>query len=546
VSAAAPLAVAPARRGEPQGGPDQGWARSTLAVSVLNLVSRITGLARVIAMSAALGATALGDTYQAANLTSNILFELLAGGVLSAALVPTFVKLIDRGRRDEAARLAGVLLGAALVVLTAVVALGLMLAPRIMELLTLGVVDADVRDGQIELGTFLLWFFLPQVLLYAVGAVSTALLHADRRFVAAAVAPVFNNLVVIAAMVTFWVIHDGEPTLELSMAEKLVLASGATAGVLAMTLVPMVAVWRRHMRLRPRWTPLEPQIRPLLAKGAWAAGHLGLFQVFALVTLIVANEVAGGVVAYHVAFTFFLLPYALVANPLTTTLYPKLASDVAAGRPSRMAADLGFGLRALAFVLVPASFVLAAVARPALEVVRLGNLDTGGAGLVAAATAAYMAGLVGYASFFLLARALYALGDTRTPTLVNLVVVAAGSALLLVGGQLLEGTAVLVLLGLTHAGVVTAGAVTLWAIVRRRIGGSIVAAALIRDVVLGAVAGAAAWGVVAGIGSIGRGAALAALVVGCVVGAGVYVLAQAVVGAEELQRLRDRALWSRS
>lgn len=532
----------PARGSDGEGGgsrDQQNLTRATVAVSSLNLLSRLTGLGRVIAMSAALGATALGDTYQAANLTSNILFELLAGGVLSAALVPTFVELIDRGRRAEAARLAGALLGVALVLLGLVVAVALALAPRLMGVLTTGVGDGELRAEQVELGTFLLWFFLPQVLLYAVGAVSTALLHADRRFVAAAVAPVFNNLMVIAAMVVFWTMRDGPPGFDLSLGEKLVLASGATLGVLAMTVVPLVAVWRSGLALSPRWVPRHPQIRPLVAKGVWAAGHLGLAQLFALVTLIVANEVVGGVVAYQVAFTFFLLPYALLANPLTTTLFPRLSASAAAGRGDQLATDLTWGLRMLAFVLIPASFVLAALTRPLLELVRLGNLDSRGADLVAAATAAYLAGLLGYATFFLVTRAFYALGDTRTPTLVNLATISVGALALLVGGAILAATPLLVFLGLIHAAVVSTGSMVLLIVIRRRVGAITLGSALGRDLALGALAGLAAWTVAELIGHDGRLAAAGAVGLAGIAAVTVYVGTQALFGAPELTRLRS-------
>lgn len=532
-------AVPPHRTDEPADpAHPPGLARSTVAVSALNLVSRVTGLGRVIAMSAALGATALGDTYQVANLTSNILFELLAGGVLSAALVPTFVALVDRGRREEAARLAGALLGLALLVLTAVVALGLLLAPWIMGVLTSGVADPDLRADQTELGTFLLWFFLPQVLLYAVGAVSTALLHADRRFVAAAIAPVFNNLVVIASMVAFWWMRSGDTGFDLSLGEKLVLGAGATVGVLAMTVVPLVAAWRRGLGLRPRWDPSDHRLGGLVAKGLWAAGHLGLAQLFALVTIVVANELAGGVVAYQVGYTFFLLPYALVANPLTTTLFPRLAASASAGRVDQLSADLARGMRLLALVLVPTSFLVAATAGPLLEVVRLGNLDVAGANLVAAATAAYVVGLVGYAGFFLLTRAYYALGDTRTPTLVNLVTVGLGCVALLVGGRLVEGTALVVLLGLVHAAVVTVGTGALWVGVARRTGRVSLGGALLRDLLLGVLAGGAAWGLVALIGYDTRGTAVVALGAAGAAVVTVYGVGQALVGRDDLRRLR--------
>lgn len=521
----------------PHGG--RGLGRATAIVSGLNLTSRVTGLLRVVAMSAALGATSLGDTYQAANLVSNILFELLAGGLLSAALVPTFVELVDRGRREEAARLAGILLGLALAGLAVVVAVGLALADQLMGLLTAGVADGDLRADQRELGVFLLWFFLPQVLLYACGSVATALLHAERRFVAAAVAPVFNNVVVIGSMGAFWVLRDGAPpSLDLALAEKLVLGAGATAGVLAMTLVPVVAVRRSGLPLRPRWDLHEPRLRPLAAQGAWAAGHLGLNQAFAMATVVVAGRVSGGVVAYQVAFTFFLLPYALLANPLTTTLYPRLAAAVAAGRREEAASDVVWGLRMMSVILLPASVLIAVLARPALEVVRLGNLDVAGADLVALTTAGYMVGLLGYAASFLLTRAAYAAGDTRSPTIVSLIATALGVVALVGGTEVVEGDARVVVLGLAHAGVMVAMSLGLLPTLRARLGSVGLSWTIVRDAAFAAVAGVVAWGVADVVGIDSRAASVASLVLGGSAGVVVYLVLHLVTGSDELRGLR--------
>src|SRR5207248_6806110 len=104
-----------------------GLLRSTATITAWNAVSRATGFVRVLAVGAALGTTFLGNTYQSSNLVSNLLFEVLAAGLLSAPLVPAFVALLDAGRRDDAERLAGNLLGlalAALAVLVVVLALG--------------------------------------------------------------------------------------------------------------------------------------------------------------------------------------------------------------------------------------------------------------------------------------------------------------------------------------------------------------------------------------------------------------------------------------
>ena len=213
-------------------------------VTIGNVAARVTGLLRVVAVGGALGTTYLGNTYQTANLVSNLLFELLAAGILSSVLVPPFVALLDEGRREDAERRAGAVLGVALAVLGAVTVVGLLARPWIMRALTVAVSDAGVRDAEIRLGGFLLWVFVPQVLFYAISSVATAVLHGSRRFAAAAFAPVANNLVVIATMVAFAVLAGGERGLDLPLSHRLVLALGTTAGVVAMAAVPVLAVRR--------------------------------------------------------------------------------------------------------------------------------------------------------------------------------------------------------------------------------------------------------------------------------------------------------------
>src|SRR5437899_3006322 len=164
--------------------------RSTAAITAGNVTSRVTGFVRVLAIGAALGTTFAGNTYQTANLVSNILFELLAAGVLSAVLVPTFVRLLDAGEQREAEHVAGALLGVCLAALGGVLVAGLVLRPLLMRVLTLAVSSPAVRDQEVKLGSFFLWFFLPQLLLYAVGAVATALLYGGRRLAGPAFAPV--------------------------------------------------------------------------------------------------------------------------------------------------------------------------------------------------------------------------------------------------------------------------------------------------------------------------------------------------------------------
>ena len=111
------------------------------------------------------------------------------------------------GQQGDAEQLAGALLGWSLVVLGPVCLAGVLAAPALARLLTTGTADPAVAAGQQELATFLLRLFIPQVLLYAVGAVSTAVLHAKRHFTVTAVAPIGNTVMMVVCLGTFRVLH---------------------------------------------------------------------------------------------------------------------------------------------------------------------------------------------------------------------------------------------------------------------------------------------------------------------------------------------------
>ncbi|HEX2040747.1 MAG TPA: lipid II flippase MurJ, partial [Acidimicrobiales bacterium] len=295
-------------------------------MTVLTAVSRATGFLRILVVAAVLGTTFLGNVYQSANTVPNLLFELVAAGALQAVLVPTVVGLLDAGDRRQAEHVAGAVLGLAAAALAALAVVGALAAPWIMRALVVAVDDPSVREAQVRLGTFFLWFFLPQVVLYALGMVSTAVLHAHGRFAVPAAAPIVNNAVVIGTYVLFAALRAGEPPdLDLAWEEKVVLAGGTTLGVAAFCVVPWLATRSLGFSLVPRFDPHHPAVRRIGRLAGWAAVSLAMVQVLLGTALVLGNGVEGGVVAFQVGLTFFLLPYALVAVPLATAAFPGLS-----------------------------------------------------------------------------------------------------------------------------------------------------------------------------------------------------------------------------
>ena len=238
-------------------------------MSVATLASRGVGFVKVWVIAAVLGATYLGNTFQASSSVSNVLFELIAAGALSAVLVPTFVDLFRADDDAEAERLASGVLGLALVVMAVVSVDRASCSHRPSPACSRAAPRTpQVESQQVALSTFFLRFFIPQVLLYAIGTVATAVLFAKRRFVIVAVAPIANTVVLVTTMAVFRIMHGPTPDLDLTTPEKLVLAIGGTLGVLGFVGVPTVALLRSGFRLRGHTRYGRPQAAsPAVALG---------------------------------------------------------------------------------------------------------------------------------------------------------------------------------------------------------------------------------------------------------------------------------------
>ena len=466
--------------------------RAARVMGVATLASRSIGFIRVWVVAVVLGTTLLGNTYQSSSSVSNVLFELLAAGALSAVLVPTFVRHIEAGDEAEAERLASGVLGLALMVLGVIAAIGFLLAPQIGRIIASGASSPRVRSQQILLATYLTRFFVFQVLLYAIGTVATAVLYAKRRFVATAMAPIANTVAVVGSLIIFRVLTGPHPTLALSGTERFTLAIGGMLGVVGFVGVPVVALARTRFRLRPRITRPDAELRRLLKLSTWAVLQHGGIGILLGAAIVMGNQVKGGVVAYQLAFVAIMAPYAILAQPVHTTILPELSNDAANTNLVRFASQLRWALDNMATLIVPVSAAMVALALPAMRVVAVGQ-SKGGAGVLAAALASLALGLFPYSAFLLFARASYALGDSKTPAVIALVTALIGAGAMMVIGSFVHGDARVAALGLGHTVAYTLGAVAMGVALQRRLGHPIFPSALPRTALLAGIIATVAW-----------------------------------------------------
>lgn len=429
--------VAPTEVGRQGRATGRDLARSGVVVSGAYLASRLLGWVRLAVVAAAVGSVTDLDAFFAAFRIPDLLFQLVAAGAISSALVPIVAALDARGERRRAWRIAltlAVFLAGALVVLGGVAAFA---APALVPLITPGF-GAEGWARTTELTRIM----VAAPLFLALGAVATSVLNAHGRFGAAALAPVAYNLAIIAAAAAVAL----EPGLGVA-----IVALGVVGGAVAHLFVQLGSLLRLGFDVRVGIDPGDPEARRALVLMVPRAIGLGAGQITFVVLVALASTVeAGAVTAYTFAFTLLQIPVGVVGVPLAVVLLPSLAREVAVGRESRYGRLVETSLGILVFVMVGLAAVGAVLALPiAFLLFGWGRVAAATLAATAPTLAAFLVGLPAHGAIAVLARAFYARGDTATPAAaaVGAVVVNVALAATLVGPLGLVGLAVAIAAG---------------------------------------------------------------------------------------------------
>ncbi|MQA78263.1 MAG: murein biosynthesis integral membrane protein MurJ [Streptosporangiales bacterium] len=517
--------------------------RSSAVMAAGTLVSRITGFLRVMVIAAVLGSSPLSNAYNTANNAPFSLYELLLGGVLSAVLVPLLVRENKRDRR-EGDLYAQRLLTLVVLVLVGLTVLSVLGAPLILDLIA-----NRMAGSQREIAVAFLRYFLPQVLFLGIVAVVVAILQSRRRFAAPMWAPVLNNLTVIATGLLFMYVVDGQPTPDtITAGETMLLGLGTSAGIVVQTLALLPSLLRAGFRPRPRLG--------FHRLGLGAIGRLGTWTIVYVTTnlagLFVVTNIGGavdralaathqslnyGYTPYQNAFTVFSLPHAIVAVSVITALLPRMSSHAADGRFGLVRSDLSTGIRLAAVLIVPAAVALVALGRPVgVTIFSLGFYSADNAGYTGLVIAAFAFGLIPFSIFQLMLRVFYALQDTRTPALVNMLGTAVTIALGIGCYLVLPHQGVMISLALAYGVGYLVNTLVAAAILRRRLGGidgRRVVGVLARMVAAAVPGGVLAWLATLGLTQLlGDGKTTAVI---CVVVGGLLVLGSFLALARALR-----------
>ena len=404
-------------------------ARAGLIVSGAFLVSRVLGYIRLVVIGNAFGATPQLDSFFAAFRLPDLIFQLVAAGALSSALIPIVSALFTTHEFARAWRVVSTVVNLMLIGLL-VLAVGLfILAPVIVPAITPGFGPRQL-DETVELTRIML---LSPIFL-ALGAVATSVLNSGGRFTAAAMAPIVYNLAIIGAALILG------PTMGVEG-----LALGVVVGSMSHLFVQLRPLGRMGFRYQPRIEPDDPEARHALILMAPRAIGLGATQItFIVVTSLATLLGAGAVSDFNFAFAMLQIPLGIIGVPLGIVVLPTLSRAAALGNEDAFASLLTRALRLLIYVMVPISVLTAVARRPFVEILfGSGKIDDTNLELIALTLAYFLIGLTAHALIAVLARAFYARQDTVTPVVAAVAAVAINTtlAIVLVGPLGLGGIA---------------------------------------------------------------------------------------------------------
>ncbi len=452
-----------------------GIRRSSTLLASGTLVSRLLGFVSAFLLATTLGTVGSGaDLFTIANQLPNNIYAIVAGGVLSAVLVPQIVRAGLHADNGEAYINRLVTLG--LVVFLAVGVLATVAAPLLVGLYAQS--GQGAGDGldpqQFALATAFAYWCLPQVFFYAVYSLLGEVLNARSIFGPFTWAPALNNVVAIAGILVFAALYGVAPAhadVSTWTPDRIALISGsATVGVAAQALV-LFAFWKRaglRFRLDFRWRGVG--LRETGKSAAWVFGMILVTQLAGIVQSNVASLAAGtgeaSVAVLRFAWLIFMLPHGIVTVSIVTAYFTRMSAHARDDDLPSLRRDVAASMRSTGLLMVFSSAGLMALAFP-LAAVFGGDFDAVQA--MALVLIAYLAGLVPFSMLFVLQRTFYALEDTRTPFLCQVVQAAVFVVGMLLVAQLpTDRIAIGIAVTVTVAGVVQTALA--WVLLRRRLG----------------------------------------------------------------------------
>jgi putative peptidoglycan lipid II flippase len=380
---------------------------------VATLASRVLGLARDQVLAALFGASNEMDAFIVAFRIPNLLRDLFAEGVMSAAFVPAFTRHLTLHNRQSAWRLGNNVINVLLLVSGTLVVLGIAFArPLVMAYAG----DYAAVPGKLELTIRLTRLMLPFLTMVTIAAAVMGMLNSLHYYFLPALSPAMFNIATIVCAIGLVPVMPllGQPPI-------MAIAVGALVGGVGQVVIQWPALQREGFRYRFVMEPRDAALREVLVMMGPGTIGLAATQVNLFVNTLVATSQGTGAVSWlSYAFRLMYLPIGVFGVSIATAVLPALSREAALKNVDGMRTTVSRGLALMLMLNVPATFGLVALATPIVRLLfERGRFLPADTASTAAALRLYAVGLVGYSAVRIVSPTFYALRQSRIPVMVS-------------------------------------------------------------------------------------------------------------------------------
>lgn len=380
-------------------------------ITMCVMASRVTGLLRTWAMAFALGNTLLTSSYQVAYNLPSMIYELAAGGILSASFLPLYLLQKERHGTEAAHKFASNFLNLTLVFLGAIAVACSIFSPAVIQTQTFTVSGSEEQ----QLAAFFFRIFAVQIVLYGVGAIITGMLNGERNYLGPSLAPVLNNIVVTIVMFGYVPISAWNPEFALWW-----LGIGTSLGVAVqfMAQIPMLVKQGFH------WYPRIDIHDPVLKEAIKTALPMFVEVIGSLVTVSCRNAFAletapNGPSTLSYAWLWFQLPYGIIAVSVSTTLLTELSDCAAREDWAGFRKFVNKGIRTTMFLIIPLAALMGAMAVPLMQLFQAGAFTADQVTNVGSVLTFWVFSLPFYAGYMYLYRVFASMRQFLTFAIIN-------------------------------------------------------------------------------------------------------------------------------
>jgi len=382
-------------------------ARNTAVFSIVTGASRVAGLVREIVASSYFGTSGAFSAFTLAFQVPNLVRNLFADAALSAAFVPVFTELLEKGKRREAYQLATTFVFIIAAALGVISALFVLVAPYLMPLFT----GSEFSDELDSLTAGLSQVLFPIVLLLGLNGLLVGILNAYDHFTVGALAPLVWNVVIIVLLIVLRPMFDGDEQLY-------AYAIAVLAGTVVQLAMAVPVLRRMDFKFVRKVDIHDPRVRQVLTLMLPVTLSLGLINFNMFINSTLGSSVSEGAPrAIDAAFRIYMLPQGMFSVAVATVLFPALARMATRGDFDGLRHLTSTGIRQICLLLIPAAACTLVLAEPITRLIyERGEFDSASTDMVAEALFWFSFSLPFAGANLLLTRTFFSLQRPWLPT----------------------------------------------------------------------------------------------------------------------------------